>query len=81
MDIPLSELISGGGTLALAMVVWWELRGMRQVLEQMIERLARIDVRTAELDSPQQQIDEGRRRRTRTPVATPFMDPDQRGDR
>lgn len=82
MDLPIKELLDGGGVLALAVVVWWELRSIRGVLDRMLERLARIDVRTADADAVPMAVHHDRSRRLRT-SPTPFMDDDtpHRGNR
>ena len=74
MDFPIADLVSGGGTLALAVVIWVEQRAIRALLSKMTERLARIDERTAaEAPTPAPRI-----RRARTPArghrVTPFTD-------
>lgn len=43
MDASMIEtLVSGGGTLTLAIVVWWELHQMRQSVEGMSDRMSRV---------------------------------------
>jgi hypothetical protein len=78
MNETTAQLVSGGGAVALAVVVWWELKSMRRTLERIVERLARIDVRTAESEAVPEPLgfEHSRSLRRRTPPPTPFMDDD-----
>ncbi len=43
MDSAMIEtLVSGGGTLTLAIVVWWELHQMRHAIDEMSDRMSRV---------------------------------------
>jgi hypothetical protein len=72
-----TDILSGGGVLAFAAVVWRAQQRMSNTLDKMLERLVRIDDRTfrAEVDGIPMHIDErptrGHRLRKNTPVARP----------
>jgi len=38
----IETLVSGGGTLALATIVWWELHQMREAIDLMSDRMSRV---------------------------------------
>ena len=46
MDVSLGDLISGGGTLTFAFVVWQEVRAIRLLLTGQGERIAKLEERT-----------------------------------
>jgi hypothetical protein len=45
-EMSIGELISGGGTLAFAMAVWWEVRTIRTILLDFNTRISTIEERT-----------------------------------
>lgn len=80
----IAEILSGGGVLAFAVVIWKTQQKIERLLERICERLVRIDERTyrveVEVDETAPIAERAPRKRARTPVAgvrartqTPFL--------
>ena len=56
-EISIGDLISGGGTLVFAFVVWTEVRAVRLVLTGMAKSIVQLEERTRHMPVPTNSTD------------------------